>query len=129
MPPRKPVDLARVRGAIEEIRAAVREHPEIATRTGRFLAGDLPSSPDQERPTMARTSPPLARLTDELYRRARRLQPYLRRLPELATMERISLAFTIRLALLRGIELLEAQAMTAEERATWPPDTDTDTED
>lgn len=71
---------------------------------------------------MPRTSPPLARLTDELYRRARRLQPHLKRLPELATMERISLAFTIRFALLRGLEALEAQVMSAEERAAWPVD-------
>ena len=126
MSARRPVDLGRVRAAIDEIRATVREHPDIAARTGRFLAADLPTLPDQERLTMARTSPPLARLTDELYRRARRLRPYLRRLPELATMERISVAFTIRLALLRGLEQLEAQAMTAEERATWPPDTDAD---
>lgn len=128
MAPRRPVDLGRVRAAQEEIRAAVREHPDIARRTGRYLAGDLPSLPIEE-PAMSRTSPPLARLTEELYRRARRLRPYLRRLPELATMERISVAFTIRLALLRGLELLEAQVMSAEERATWPADTDADADD
>lgn len=68
--------------------------------------------------TGSRTSEPVlaVRLTPELYARAERLVPVLRRLPEAQILGHVSITAAVRVALARGLTALEQELLTPEQR-------------
>ena len=105
-----PIDLARVRAAEARLAAQLRQHPELATRTAQFLAGD-PSVETMERlMTEPLEKPTQLRLPREALERAETLIPLLAQHPEFRALGRLSRATVLRLAVLHGLEVLEQRA-------------------
>lgn len=99
-----PVNLAKVRDAQARIEAVLREHPEVAERTAEFFAGDpslalLEESMALERPV---------KLPVELLDRAGVLVAAMEAREEYRLLG-LSKAGVVRLALARGLALLEAE--------------------
>ena len=104
------IDLARVRAAEARLAAQLRQHPELATRTAHFLAGD-PSVETMERlMTEPLEKPTQLRLPREALERAETLIPLLAQHPEFRALGRLSRATVLRLAVLHGLEVLEQRA-------------------
>ena len=114
-----PIDLARIRAAEARLAAQLRQHPELATRTAHFLAGD-PSVETLERlMTEPLEKPTQLRLPREALERAETLIPLLAQHPEFRALGRLSRATVLRLAVLHGLEMLEQRARdTAKPNAT-----------
>lgn len=109
---RPPVDLARARAAEERLAARVAANPALADRTAAMLAGDLPC-PDldeQEAPPMRRSQTPVnVRLPDTMLARLDALAPLVGTAAELATVVTVTRSDVLRLAVLKGLEQLEAE--------------------
>jgi hypothetical protein len=105
-----PIDPARVRAAEARLAAQLRQHPELATRTAQFLAGD-PSVETMERlMTEPLEKPTQLWLPREALERAEPLIPLLAQHPEFRALGRLSKATVLRLAVLHGLEVLEQRA-------------------
>jgi hypothetical protein len=105
-----PIDLARVQAAEARLVAHVRQHPELATRTAHFLAGN-PSVETMERlMTEPLEKPTELRLPREALERAETLIPLLAQHPKFRALGRLSRATVLRLAVLHGLEVLEQRA-------------------
>ena len=113
---RKPVDLARVRAAEERLAELVAANPQLAARTAAMLAGDLacPDLDQEDRPKMTTTKTTTLRLPPDLVTRADALVPQAGRAAELGTMTRITRSDVLRLALLRGLAVLERELVDGE---------------
>lgn len=104
---RRPVDLDRVRRATETIRATLREHPEVAARTAAMFHAD-PSSPELHAMSETQTTP--IKLPIALLERVDALLPRVEADPRLsALVGRRSRTALVRLAILRGLEILERE--------------------
>lgn len=109
----KAVDLQAVGDALATIRRTLREHPEVRERTAALFAGD-PTTGDLDalRPleeSMATLRAIPVRLPEALVARLDALVPLLADEPELATKGTITRSDALRLCVLRGLEVLEAE--------------------
>lgn len=114
----RPVDLPRVRAALDRLDALMRDNPTLAERTARWATGELPG------PTLEDTlnddtlndGPPYGtqvRLPGDLLARAEALRAAVRAtLPELLAAGAVSRSTVIRLALIRGLDALERECNT-----------------
>lgn len=112
----KAVDLQAVGDALATIRRTLREHPEVRERTAALLAGD-PTTGDLDalRPQeaiMASHSPLTVRVPQALVDRLDALVPLLADAPELAMKANVTRSDALRLCVLRGLEVLEAEHET-----------------
>jgi hypothetical protein len=105
-----PIDLARVRAAEARLAAQLRQHPELASRTAQFLAGNPSVEPMETLMTEPLEKPTQLRLPRDALERAERLIPLLAQHPEFRALGRLSKATMLRLAVLHGLEVLEQRA-------------------
>lgn len=82
--------------------------PDLAERTNKLLAGNLPC-PDLEEETMAERPLESVRLPADLMARAEALVPLIEKDPELSSFGRVNKSSVVRLALHRGLKNLEEQ--------------------
>lgn len=112
----KAVDLQAVGNALAVIRQTLTEHPEVRQRTAAFLAGDPTEGdldalrPQEENMATLRAIP--VRLPEPLVDRIDALVPLLGDAPELATAANVTRSDALRLCVLRGLEVLEAEHET-----------------
>ena len=112
----KAVDLQAVGNALETIRRTLREHPEVRERTAALFAGDPTTGdldalrPQEENMATLRAIP--VRLPEALVDRLDALVPLLADAPELAMKANVTRADALRLCVLRGLEVLEAEHET-----------------
>lgn len=112
----KKIDLDRVRRAEERIEAILRDHPEIAERTAHFLSSG-PSQKEMEDLTMARPNvessmgkrPLQLRLPEDILKRLDALTALLQKDPNFRAMGTVTRSTALRLALIRGLEVLEQE--------------------
>jgi hypothetical protein len=114
-----PIDLTRVRAAEARLAAQLRQHPELATRTAQFLAGNPSVETMETLMTEPLEKPTQLRLPRDALERAETLIPLLAQHPEFRALGRLSKATVLRLAVLHGLEVLEQRARdTAKTNAT-----------
>lgn len=105
----KHIDFAGVKAAEASIAAVLSRRPDIRLRTQHFLSGEL--SPDDMELLMAehltRTIP--LRLPDSIIERADKLKDVMAEVDELAAVGRVARTSVLRLAILKGLEVLEAE--------------------
>lgn len=110
---RQPVDLARVRAAEERLDAILADAgPRLRERTAAMLAGELPCPDldDEERPVQTEALRNAnVRLPDAALERAVALVPKVAVSSELAAAGCVTRSDVLRLAVLRGLEQLEAE--------------------
>jgi hypothetical protein len=107
--PAPTVDLERVRAAEARLERLLAEKPHLRERTAAMLASELPC-PDLEKPMPPPTQTPLnLRVPPALLARAEALVPVAGAAPELGTLPSVTRADVLRLALLRGLAVLEAE--------------------
>ncbi|MCZ7649606.1 MAG: ribbon-helix-helix domain-containing protein [Planctomycetota bacterium] len=110
---RPPVDLARARAAEERLAELLTEKPHLAERTAAMLAGDLPCpdlDDEEEAPPMRRSQTPVnVRLPDTMLARLDALAPLVGTAAELAMVDKVTRSDVLRLAVLKGLEQLEAE--------------------
>ena len=109
----KAVDLQAVGNALAVIRRTLTEHPEVRERTAALFAGD-PTTGDldalsTQEDAMATLHPIPVRLPEALVARIDALVPLLADEPELATKGTVTRSDALRLCVLRGLEVLEAE--------------------
>jgi hypothetical protein len=102
-----PVDLTRVRAAEARLATQLRQHPELATRTAHFLAGNPSVETMENLMTEPLEKPTQLRLPREALERAETLIPLMAQHPEFRALGRLSRATVLRLAVLHGLEVLE----------------------
>lgn len=107
------VDLKVVGDALATIRRTLREHPEVRQRTAALFAGD-PTTGDldalsTQEDAMATLRAIPVRLPEALVARLDALVPLLADEPELATKGNVTRSDALRLCVLRGLEVLEAE--------------------
>jgi hypothetical protein len=103
----KLLDLARVRAAEERLAEHLRQRPDLATRTARFLAGNPSVETMENLITEPLEKPTQLRLPREALERAEALTPLLAKHPEFRALGWLSRATVLRLAVLHGLEVLE----------------------
>lgn len=109
----KPTDLQAVGNALAVIRRTLTEHPEVRERTAALFAGDPTTGdldalrPQEENMATLRAIP--VRLPEALVARLDALAPLLTDAPELATKGNVTRSDALRLCVLRGLEVLEAE--------------------
>jgi hypothetical protein len=102
------IDLERVRRALTELDRLVREHPDLTSQEAQErLSEAFPAVMEDE--TMANDEAVSLRLPAGTMERAEALIAELKKHPALQAA-RVSRAFVLRLALLRGLEELEREA-------------------
>ena len=105
-----PIDLTRVRAAEARLAEHLRQRPDLAARTARFLAGN-PSVPTMETLMSEPFEQPThLRLPRDVHERAAALVSQLAEDPELRALGRMSKTAVLRLAVLHGLEVLEQRA-------------------
>jgi len=107
---RKPIDLARerrIRTNLAKLKEMLAKDPELARRTHAALAGRIPA-PDLEGITMTNEEQVSIRLQKGFLERVEKLARKLAKDPTHSMPYRATRASTLRLALLRGVEALEA---------------------
>ncbi len=108
-----PVDLARerrIRAALDELRALLDADPALAERTRAMLAGELPCPDLEEKETMPNDAAINLRVPKDVLSRADALMPALAQDPMLQAAGRgVSRSVVLRLAVLRGLDSLEAE--------------------
>lgn len=93
-----------IRGSLDELRALLASDPDLAARTAAMLDGELPC-PALEEPM----DPTLTiRLPEEIMARADALIPALEADPAIRAHGRVTRSTAIRIAILRGLDALEA---------------------
>ena len=103
----KHLDLARIQAAEDRLAEHLRQRPDLAARTARFLAGN-PSVPTMETlMTEPFEQPTHLRLPRDVHERAAALVSQLTEDPELRALGRMSKTAVLRLAVLHGLEVLE----------------------
>jgi len=105
---KRPVDLARARDAEPRLEALLTAHPELAERTARYLAGELPGRGETTMPAPHK----VVKLPAALFNEAARLLPLLDGRPELAAAGRPSTMAVVRWALALGLAELRRTAGT-----------------
>jgi hypothetical protein len=108
--PRRPTDLVRerrIRATLRSLKEALDRDPELARRTHAALTGRL-AAPDLEEQTMSNEDQVTIRLPKGFLERAERVAKKLAADPAHSTPFRVSRAAVLRMALLRGVEALEA---------------------
>ena len=105
-----PVDLGRVRRGLQKIERTLREHPEVAERTGRMLAGELACHDLEDEMSMDLVP---IRLPAGVVARADALIEPMAADPKLAALGTVTKAVVLRVALVRGLEALEAEYQAA----------------
>lgn len=112
MAKRKKIDMDRVREAEARIDTILRAHPELAERTARFLAAD-PSHATLEglmsNPTEKLEHPTVIPLPTSILERADALKPLVAQAPEFQMIGRVTRNSVLRLAMLKGLVLLEEE--------------------
>jgi hypothetical protein len=103
----KPIDLARVRAAEERLAEHLRQRPDLAARTARFLAGNPSVQTMENLMTEPFEQPTHLRLPRDVHERAAALVSRLAEDPELRALGRMSKTAVLRLAVLHGLEVLE----------------------
>jgi hypothetical protein len=103
----KRIDLARVRAAEERLAEHLRQRPDLAARTARFLAGNPSVETMEKLMTEPLEKPTQLRLPRDALERAETLIPLLAKHPEFRALGRLSKATVLRLAVLHGLEVLE----------------------
>jgi hypothetical protein len=104
------IDLVAVRAAAARLTAHLRQRPELAERTARFLAGDLSIETMERLMSEPLEEPAHLRLPQEVHRRAEALAQILAEDPELRALGRMSKTAVLRLAVVHGLEVLEQRA-------------------
>ncbi len=107
---RQPTDLARerrIRSTLGRLRERLAHDPELARRTHAALTGRL-AAPDLEEQTMTNEDQVTIRLPKGFLERTEKLAKKLAADPTHSTPFRVSRAAVLRMALLRGVEALEA---------------------
>jgi hypothetical protein len=107
---RRPTDLPRerrIRAAFATLKQALEGNPALARRTRAVLAGRLPA-PDLEGPTMSNDEQVAIRLSTALLSRSEKLAQRLATDPSHSAY-RVSRSAVLRMALVRGLEVLEAE--------------------
>jgi len=96
-----------IREHLDALRALLDGNPELRERTTAMLAGELPC-PDLEEPMTER---PLesVRLPGDMMARAEALIPAMQKDPELTAFGNVNKSSVVRLALHKGLTLLEEQ--------------------
>lgn len=112
------LDMARIQAAEARIAEVLNLHPEIRQRTAAWLASEPTTEEmevlivgDEEKPNMQTLG---IRIDQTTIDRADALQSFVATKPELRAMGRVSRASILRLAMLRGLEVLEADKAKAE---------------
>lgn len=110
---RPPIDLARVRAAEERLDALLADAgPRLRERTAAMLAGELPCpdlDEEEVRPMRQGQTPVNVRLPATMIARLDALVPTVGAASELATVVTVTRSDVLRLAILRGLEQLEAE--------------------
>ncbi|GMV98825.1 MAG: hypothetical protein AMXMBFR83_31730 [Phycisphaerae bacterium] len=110
---RPPIDLARVRAAEERLAARLAANPALAERTAAMLTGELPCPDLDEEEVRPMQTEALrnanVRLSDDALARAVALVPKVAVRSELAAAGRVTRSDVLRLAVLRGLDALEAE--------------------
>ena len=118
------LDMARIQAAEAKIAEVLTLHPEIQRRTAAWLASDpttegvevLIVGTEEEtgnKPSMQTLG---IRLDQGTIDRADALLDFVATKPELRAMGRVSRASVLRLAMLRGLDVIEAEARKAEKK-------------
>lgn len=111
--PRSTVDLPRARRARDALDALLQNNPALAERTARWARGELPGPTVEDlmgRPKQITEGQVQVRLPGDLLARAEALVPVLTAaVPDLRAWGPVSRAAVIRVALLRGLDALEAE--------------------
>jgi hypothetical protein len=105
----KPIDFRRVQAAEARMAEQLRCRPDLAERTAAFLAGDPPPRAMEALMSDKLEHPTVIRLPDSILTRADALKPWLSRTPEIQMMGRLTRNAVLRLAILKGLEILEQQ--------------------
>jgi hypothetical protein len=103
----KRVDLTHARAAEERLAGHLRQRPDLATRTARFLAVNPSVQTMESLMTEPLEKPTQLRLPRDALERAETLIPLLAKHPEFRALGRLSKATVLRLAVLHGLEVLE----------------------
>lgn len=113
------LDMARIQAAEARIAEVLNKHPEIRQRTAEWLASE-PTTAELEVLIVSDEKPNMQtlgiRIDQATIERADALQGFVASKPELRAMGRVSRASILRLAMLRGLEVLEAEARKAEKK-------------
>jgi len=116
---RKPTELARerrIRAGFAKLKEMLARDPELARRTHAALTGRL-AAPDLEEVTDVSNEEQVSiRLPTDLLDRAEKLAQQFARDPSHASVYRVSRAAALRMALLRGVEALEADLAAKRKR-------------
>lgn len=104
----------RIRGLMTDLRRMFAASPGLAQRTGAMLRGEL-AAPDLEEEQMVNEMQLSVRLPEDLLKRLEKMETKMAKNPELAAF-RVSRQSVLRLALMRGLDVLEAEH--AEKRGT-----------
>lgn len=93
---------------LDALAAQLRADPTLAERTMAMLAGDL-ACPAPENSNVRDEIPTSVRLPADLVKRLDALIPKLERVPALAALGALTRSKVLRLALVRGVDALEAE--------------------
>jgi hypothetical protein len=106
--PKNPTNIKTVKESLDKIEKTLRENPDLLERTSDYFAGRLKGEPltEQEKTKDNRKAVNL-RVDQEILERAEQLIPKIKADPELSALGRISTSSVIRLAILKGLEILE----------------------
>jgi len=99
---------ARINRHLGELRRLLETKPALAVRTHDLLAGTLPC-PELEAEEMTERELQSARIPADMMERAEALVPVLKEVPELAAFGRVTKSAVVRLALFKGLQILEQE--------------------
>ncbi len=107
----KKIDRARAKAAEERIATILREHPEVAERTARMLAHEPSTAALEGEMSEPETleMPTVIKLPKSLLARADALKAKVAGNPEFQAIGRITRNAILRLAMVRGLEVLEEE--------------------
>ena len=101
------IDLTRVRAVEERLAERLRQRPDLAVRTARFLAGNPSVETVETLMVEPFEKPTQLRLPRDVHERAEALVLRLAEDPEVRALGRMSKTAVLRLAVLHGLEVLE----------------------
>ena len=100
----------RIKRIIGEIKEMMDNNPALADRTGKMLQGEIPCSELEEPMTPKEDTSTSIRLSRELQARADALMEKIKDRPEVTAFGRVTRSSVLRLALVKGLEILEKEA-------------------
>lgn len=112
----RPVDFERVKAAEGRIRKILKDHPEVAERTAAFFADEPSTEEIKGLMTDEKYEEPIqVRLPKNVLARVDAFAERLKKDPELEIVGRITRSSVLRLAILRGLEVLEKDRPATED--------------